>query len=115
MLILGNVKIILGYRIDYLIINIEFKINDFEWGRGFWRFNNFLLRDKEYILKIKEIINDIVFEYIRFLYVLGFDVELYICKDLFLDVLLMKIRSLFIYYLLFKVKERKDKKKDFII
>lgn len=114
MSILGNVKIIPGYRTDHSIINIEFKINDFERGRGFWRFNNSLLRDKEYILKIKEIINDTVFEYTRPPYVPGPDAELYIRKDLFLDVLLMKIRSLSIYYSSLKAKERKDKKKDSI-
>lgn len=74
-----------------------------------------MLRDKEYILKIKEIINDTVFEYTRPPYVPGPDAELYIRKDLFLDVLLMKIRSLSIYYSSLKAKERKDKKKDFII
>lgn len=77
--------------------------------------DNSLLRDKEYILKIKEIINDTVFEYTRPPYVPGPDAELYIRKDLFLDVLLMKIRSLSIYYSSLKAKERKYKKNDFII
>ena len=59
MSLVGKVDISPGYRTDHSLIELELKISDFIKGRGFWKFNNQLLKNKEYILKMKDIISDV--------------------------------------------------------
>jgi hypothetical protein len=50
-----HVTILPSYKTDQSIIEIEFLINDFHRGKGFWQFNNSLLKDKDYILLVKQV------------------------------------------------------------
>ena len=45
-----------GYRSDHSIVLLELKFNPFNRGHSLWKFNNNLLTDKEYVLKVKETI-----------------------------------------------------------
>ena len=58
-----NVKIIPGYRSDHSIIELEFKLNNWSKGKGFWKFNNSLLSDINYVSKVKEVILNTKKEY----------------------------------------------------
>ena len=94
-----------GYRSDHSAVVIEFKFNKFTRGRGLWKFNNSLLTDKTYIDKVKETILRVQNQYKHS------DNNLnYIDDDLdhsiFLEVLLMEIRSITISHSSFKKKER---------
>lgn len=55
MSIVSQVKILPGYRTDHSLLFLELQIDDFKKGKGFWRFNNSLLKDYDYILQIKNI------------------------------------------------------------
>lgn len=44
-----NTSIAIGYRSDHSIILIDIVFSNFEKGKGLWKFNNILLKDKEYI------------------------------------------------------------------
>ncbi|PJE77964.1 hypothetical protein CI610_03103 [invertebrate metagenome] len=45
-----------GYKTDHSAITLQIIIADFKRGRGFWKFNNSLLKDTLYINKVKETI-----------------------------------------------------------
>ena len=48
-----DTKIIPGYRTDHSGITLKLKLIDSERGRGYWKFNNTLLKDKDYVSLIK--------------------------------------------------------------
>lgn len=47
------IKIENSYRLDYFLVVLFIKKNEFLKGKGLWKFNNFLLIDKEYIKIVK--------------------------------------------------------------
>ena len=55
-----NVKVSPGFRSDHSIVILEVELlNTQKRGRGFWKFNNDLLMDIEYVTLIKKLINSI--------------------------------------------------------
>ena len=46
-----------GYRSDHSNIELLVTFYKFEWGRGLWKFNCSLLKDKEYLILINNLIN----------------------------------------------------------
>lgn len=50
-----NFSIKPGYRSYHSIVLLELKFNPFTKGSGLWKFNNTLLSDKEYVVKVKEL------------------------------------------------------------
>lgn len=54
-----NSSIIPGYRTDHSAILLKLKLQNNERGKGYWKFNNSLLKDKEYIKLVKETINEV--------------------------------------------------------
>ena len=48
-----------GYRTDHSAITLQLKLNKNERGKGYWKFNNSLLRDTKYIELVKQTINEI--------------------------------------------------------
>ena len=52
-----------GVQSDHSIISLSIDFNKFNRGRGFWKMNNALLKDTEYVLKVKSVIRDIVKQY----------------------------------------------------
>lgn len=86
-----------GYRSDHSSVLLELKFNKFIRGRGLWKFNNSLLTDKTFIEKVKQTILKVQDQYLQ-----DDDIN----HSIFLEVLLMEIRSITISYSSFKKKER---------
>ena len=97
-----------GYRSDHSIVLLELKFNPFKRGRGLWKFNNNLLTDKEYVLKVKETIQSISGQYLDNIGSFNFQCKHGINESLFLEVLMMEIRGITISYSAYK-KKVKDK------
>ncbi|KAK3084078.1 hypothetical protein FSP39_007782 [Pinctada imbricata] len=106
-----------GYRTDHSLIEICLKFENQEKGRGFWRFNNSLLRDKKYIDKVKQEIEKTKRQY-------SLESEESNIEDnneteesfsidnkLFLDTLLMNIRGVTISYSSYLKKSKTDREK----
>ena len=103
--IIDKTNILPGYRTDHSMIYIDIKISEFEIGKGFWKFNNTLLKDKLYIQKVKNVIRHTKFEYALPVYNLRnleeideMELMFTINDQLFFDTLLMKIRTMTIPY-----------------
>ena len=54
-----DASITTGFKSDHLGILLKFKINDNESGRGYWKFNNTLLKDKDYVRIVKDTIKEV--------------------------------------------------------
>ena len=52
-----------GYRTDHSLIELSFFINKFEKGKGRWMFNTELLKDREYLTLINNLIEEQRFFY----------------------------------------------------
>ena len=52
-----------GYRSDHSFVLLGLKFKPFKRGRSLWKFNNNLLTDKEYVLKVKETIQSVSIQY----------------------------------------------------
>ena len=53
MSLVNKVEIKPGYRTDHSSVELELKLSDFTCGKGFWKFNNSLLYDKDFVEKVK--------------------------------------------------------------
>lgn len=62
------VKLENSYRLDYLLVILFCKFSDFKKGKGFCKLNNFLFIDKEYVILIKEEMNNVKFKYVCLIY-----------------------------------------------
>ena len=51
--------IIPGYRTDHSGIILKLKLQDNDRGRGYWKFNNSLLKDRHYITIVKDTIEEV--------------------------------------------------------
>lgn len=56
---LYDCKVVHGYRTDHSGIILNLKLNQNERGRGYWKFNNSLLRDNDYIQLVKKTIEEV--------------------------------------------------------
>ena len=61
--LMKNTKIISGYKTDHSAILFTFSASLAKRGRGYWKFNSQLLRDLNYVEKVKMCINDTVSDY----------------------------------------------------
>ena len=52
-------QIIPGFRTDHNSIILKLKLHENDRGKGYWKFNNTLLKDKEYVKIVKNVINDV--------------------------------------------------------
>ena len=106
-----------SYRSDHSIINLHLVFNDFKRGKGLWKFNNALLKDKEYLNVIKKKILDVKQQYSN--YPQNIDIKdipdseltLTIDDQIFFEMLLMEIRGKTISYSSYKKKQEKIEKK----
>lgn len=64
-MVIINVDILFGYKIDYFLIFIYLVNNVNFRGLGFWKLNIFFLLDEEYVGLIKKIVIDVVNEYVN--------------------------------------------------
>ena len=96
---INNCTIDIKYKSDHSIITISLKKEGFKHGKSYWKFNNSLLKNEGYIKEIKEVIAQVKKDYCIPIYNLeninninNEDLVLTIRYQLFLDLLLMKIR-----------------------
>ena len=47
------------YRSDHSMVTLNFKFNDFIKGKGYWKFNNSLLYEEEFLKVIKTVIENV--------------------------------------------------------
>ena len=93
-------KIFPGYRTDHSAVSIKLTIKDTQRGKGYWKFNNKLIYDSDYVNKIKKCISETLLE----------------CREIedyqyLWEFLKMKMRSLTIEHSVVKAKQKKEKTK----
>ena len=58
-----NVDILPGFCSDHSSITLDIDFSKFVRGKGFWKFNNSLIQDPDYVSKVKETIKRVVAQY----------------------------------------------------
>ena len=56
--LVSNCPIRASYRSDHSILELNITVCSFRQGKGVWKFNNSLLKDKDYLIKINNIIDE---------------------------------------------------------
>ena len=88
-----------SYRSDHSILELEISIHKFKAGRRIWKFNNSLLKNKDYLDTVNKCIEEETIKYAVPVYNLDFlknnlgNIEFTIEKDIFLEMLFMYIRG----------------------
>ena len=102
-----------GYRSDHSIITIKLCFDKTERGRGFWKFNNSLLKDPTCIQKVKDAIFKVKRQYAPIPYnreiisnIENHDFQPILNDQLFFEMLLLEIITTSINYA--KRKKRDD-------
>ena len=105
-------KIKPGYRSDHSNIELLVTFYKFERGRGLWKFNCSLLKDKEYLILINNLIDQEKLKYAVPVYnpenvmqISDFNINFTISDSEFLELLLMQIRGETIRYSTFLKKQ----------
>ena len=97
--IINKCEIRLSYRSDHSITELEKLLNKFNHGKGVWKFNNSLLENTKYLNLINKIIVEEKQKYAIPLYSVEFlnenysDIQFTIDNDVFLEMLLLRIRG----------------------
>ena len=112
----NDLEILPSYRSDHSTVVLSLELNEFVKGRGLWKFNTSLLKDKDYVNAVKQCIVDIKERYMLPVYSKEFIednlnndlLEITISHQLFLEMLLMEIRGKTISYSAYKQKKRKE-------
>ena len=106
---------------DHSVVILHLKWNDFVHGKGLWKHNNMLLKDINYITKIRKKIQEVKKQYCVPVYEIDninniHDqyIQFIISDQLFLDTLLMEIRGESISYGSFIKKQTNLEEKDLI-
>ena len=103
-----------SYRSDHSSVVLSLQINEFRKGKGLWKFNTSLLKDKTYIEEVKKCINNVKEQYVLPVYNFEYFkdnindelMEFSISNQLFLEMLLMEIRGKTISYSAYKKKQK---------
>ena len=89
-----------GYRTDHSYVEINLRMCQFIRGKGTWKFNCSLLKDKQYLIMVNELINQEKLDYAAKVYnpsninkINDSDLTLSIHESLFVEHLLTKIRG----------------------
>ena len=108
-----------GYRTDHSMVTLTLKFGHSANRKTFWKFNSSLLKDKKYLDEVNAEIDQVIDEYAALPYarenlskIPKSELSLTIPEDLFLDFLLMKIRSKTISYATMKKKLSNEKEKE---
>ena len=59
-----STDILPGYKTDHSMVSMNFSFSDLVRGKGYWKLNNILLRNKEYVDLVKSIIKDVIKQYV---------------------------------------------------
>ena len=91
------------YRSDHCPITLSLKFHDQTRGKGTWKFNNSLLKNNDFITKVKEVINNVLCEYETDPLVNTEDAskEYKISKQLLWEMIKMKIRGSYIIIIIY--------------
>ena len=110
--------ILIGYRSDHSFISLKLNFTKEERNKTYWKFNSSLLKDKNCVKEINETIKKTTEQYSCLVYNLKNlekipynEIQFTISDQLFLDVLLMEIRSTIISYSVKKKKETLETEK----
>ena len=93
-----------GYRSDHSILELSFSVSKFKRGKGTWKLNTSFLKEKEFVDLVKKCIKEEYKNYAipvyspQFLNNLNKEIQLKIDYDLFLEVILLRIRGEAIKY-----------------
>ncbi|KAK3105615.1 hypothetical protein FSP39_001875 [Pinctada imbricata] len=104
-----------GYRSDHSMIDMTIKFGKQVKGKGFWRFNNSLLKERDFSNLIKNEIKRTKQQYCvlseneSIESVEDKDVKFSISDDLFFDTLLMNLRGVTISYASYRKKSRENR------
>ena len=98
-----------GYRTDHSSILLKLKFINNEWGRGYWKFDNSLLKNKDYIKLVKDTIQEVIDTYKTNDEQDISNIEFTINDQLFLETLLMIIRGNTIQFSSFNKKKNTEK------
>lgn len=112
-------KILPGYRTDHSMVIVTFDFGNFIKGKSYWKFNNSLLKDLEYVEEVKKVINRVKYQYASEIQNSNLDIKdmdiedlkLSINSQLFLETLLFEIRGKTISYSTFKKRKEENKEK----
>ena len=110
--IIHKCEIRLSYRSDHSIIELEILLNKFNHCKGVWKFNNRLLENTKYFNLINKIIAEEKQKYAIPLYSVEFlnenypDIQFTIDNDVFLEMLLLRIRGETIKFATFEKKKK---------
>ena len=103
--IVPEAKIYANYKSDHNMISLDLKLNDNQKGKGSWKFNNNLLKNKDFVKIIKEEIWLTKHIYALPIYshetvdtLNELQLELMISDSLFLDTLLCQLRGIIISF-----------------
>ena len=115
----NKANIIPGYRSDHSFVTIELNKTTTPKTKTFWKFNNNLLKDKEFIENVHQVINDTKERYMPLAYNIQSlkNIENFqpnISDKLFLEVLMMEIRAMTLRYTAIKKKNEKNEEKTLI-
>ena len=96
--IIDSCKINSSYRSDHSIIEMNITLSKFKCGKGIWKFNNSLLKNKEYLDLVHTLIQDEKYKYALPVYNLNYiknnhNLTFTVDDDTFLEMLLLRIRG----------------------
>ena len=101
---------------------MNFNLIFIKYGKSYWKHNNFLLTDKEYLDIINKHIKEIKRQYAIPTYnqkeienISDQEIQFTVNDQLFLDVLLTELRGKVISYSMYKHNERNKKRKKYLI
>ena len=97
---MNKTDIIPGYRSDNSILQLDILLNKFHRGKGSWKFNTNLLKDINYLELINQCIQEEIIKYVVPVYniekihlINEHDIHLRILDDLFLEMLILRMRG----------------------
>ena len=97
-----------GYRSDHSLVGIELNTENSERGKGFWKFNSALLKEKEYVTLVKNKIDNLIIDLTE-----GQGLQsLTTSKQMFFEVLKLRIRGVTIPYCAKRKKKLNEKEKN---
>ena len=116
-------EILPAYRSDHSRVSIRLNLSSQSRGKGLWKLNCSLLKELAYIRLVKQCIQDTVYTYACPIYSHQYiesheakkDLQMTISDDLFLETLLMNIRSETISYTVKRAKERTEKERQILL
>ena len=114
-------KIESSYRSDHSFVSLLLNLTGLQHGKSYWKHNNSLLLDQEYLKIMNKKITEIKQQYMLPVYdvnqaetIPDEDIQFTINDQLFLEVLLMELRGQSISYASYKNKQKHNREKELI-